>query len=455
MAMTYGGRQGVRTFPHVAAGLDGSQATPCEMGWFAVPENRHDPAARTIDLAFMRFKSTSPDPGPPLIVLEGGPGGPGIETFSALPDRYLCLREFGDVVVFDQRGVGYSRPTLRGPFRLELPLDRVITREEFVEEFLRKTGVTAAFWREQGVDLSGYTTEENADDVAALMEALGYSTFRTLGGSYGSHLSLAVIRRHAERIDRSFICMVEGTNDTYKLPSTIDRVLRRIAAMAATAPELEGRVPDLVGLMVGVFERLHKEPAEVDGVVFDDFDVMSVTANAIGVKAFLQKLPALYLAAKSGDFSWWASHVRELRTDPLPNLMSLVMDCASGVSAERLARIEVEAQTAILGDLINLPFPEVCPVIAGPDSGSAFREPVRSTVKALFASGDIDARTPPENALEVMKGFPGSQHILVENAAHRFVHDNPVVFGALSDFMQDRPVTVTSARLDFAFELPH
>src|SRR5262245_58367790 len=45
-----------------------------ERGTITVPENRSRPGGRTIDLAFVRFRSTSRKPGSPIVYLAGGPG---------------------------------------------------------------------------------------------------------------------------------------------------------------------------------------------------------------------------------------------------------------------------------------------------------------------------------------------------------------------------------------------
>ena len=51
-----------------------------EMGTFAVPENRNKSNSKTLQLKFVRFKSTNPNPGPPIVYLAGGPGGSGIRS---------------------------------------------------------------------------------------------------------------------------------------------------------------------------------------------------------------------------------------------------------------------------------------------------------------------------------------------------------------------------------------
>ncbi|MBB5773405.1 alpha/beta hydrolase [Nonomuraea jabiensis] len=437
----------LRVHPHVMVSGDGGHGVPCEIGTLEVPQVRSRPGSRTIELAFARFPGRGP--GPALIYLEGGPGASGLSTWRELPGRYLPFLEYGDVVVFDQRGTGASRPCLESPFTMDLPLDRVIDRAEFLAESVAKAEATAAFWRERGADLDGYTTEESADDVADLMSALGYETFRTIGGSYGSHLSLSVIRRHGHRLDRSVLYAIEGPDDTYKLPSATDRHLARLAAMAAGAPELDGRVPDLPGLMERVFDRLAKTPAEVDGVVIGEFDVRYLTVSGLGQPSFLRRLPGLFLAMEGGDFTPWAGHVRRLRTGRAEALMPLVMDGASGATAARLDRIAAEAAASPFGDLMNLPFPGVAAAVGGPDLGDGFRAPVRSDVPALLVNGTLDGRTPETNALAVLEGLANGHLILVENAAHEFARDQ--VWAALSEFMGGRTPELSRARLGFEF----
>ena len=56
------------------------QRLDAEFGTLRVPENRSNPASRTLELKFVRLKSTSPNPGSPIVYLAGGPGGTGIGT---------------------------------------------------------------------------------------------------------------------------------------------------------------------------------------------------------------------------------------------------------------------------------------------------------------------------------------------------------------------------------------
>ena len=47
----------------------GGEKVDAELGRLVVPENRTNPGSRLIEVAFVRFKSTSQNPGPPIIYL--------------------------------------------------------------------------------------------------------------------------------------------------------------------------------------------------------------------------------------------------------------------------------------------------------------------------------------------------------------------------------------------------
>ncbi|MCA9929909.1 MAG: alpha/beta fold hydrolase, partial [Anaerolineales bacterium] len=86
-----------------------------QCGYLIVPEDRANPG-RTIRLHVAIVSSKSSDPAPdPVVYLNGGPG---IHTliatdyFVTLFDDILAQR---DLILFDQRGTGYSEPALDCP----------------------------------------------------------------------------------------------------------------------------------------------------------------------------------------------------------------------------------------------------------------------------------------------------------------------------------------------------
>src|SRR5262245_43526939 len=141
------------------------QKVDADLGRLYVPENRRNPKSRLIELAFVRFKTTAEKPGPPIIYLAGGPGGSGIAAArgSRFP-LFMALREVGEVIALDQRGVGMSKPNLNCSEKIDYPLDKAPSRDAMLNAFRKASRACADRLRAEGVDLQGYNTNESADD---------------------------------------------------------------------------------------------------------------------------------------------------------------------------------------------------------------------------------------------------------------------------------------------------
>jgi hypothetical protein len=81
---------------------------------------------------------------------------------------------------------------------------------------------------------------------------------------------------------------------------------------------------------------------------------------------------------------------------------------ASGVSAQRLARIRAQAATATLGNAINWGIGDegFVKALGIADLGDEFRAPFRSTVPVLLMSGTLDGRAVDNDAKRVYLPIP-------------------------------------------------
>lgn len=427
-----------------------------EFGTLFVPENRSDPDSNLIELAFVRFKSTAKNPGPPIVYLAGGPGGSGIGTArgSRFP-LFMALREIADVIAFDQRGTGFSKPNLTCLDRLSLPLDVAPTREAAIKELRDNAASCAFYWHNvQRVDLTGYNTNESADDLEDLRKALGVDQISLWSISYGTHLAFAAMRRHPTSIHRAILAGTEGPDHTYKLPSNIQKHLEDLAAVIKADPKIGKEIPDFLGLMKSVFDRLETQPqmAEITDpqtklkvkVIVNKFVMQYIVANNIGTTD-TEKFPALFYRASKGDFTNPAQVWLNESRSGIGSAMSYMMDCASGQTAARRERIAFEAKDTLLGELFNFPFPDVCTAWKAPDLGDEFRAPLQSNVPVLFISGTLDARTPVSNAEEYRKGFSNSTHIIIDGAVHSdpLFLSSPKIKDGMMEFLRGQPVTAT------------
>jgi pimeloyl-ACP methyl ester carboxylesterase len=435
---------------------DKQEKVDAEFGTLLVPENRMKPDSNLIELAFVRFKSTAKSPGPPIVYLAGGPGGSGI--FTAKGSRFplfMALREIADVIAFDQRGTGYSKPNLGCFDQLSLPLDVAPTREVAIKELRESSRSCAQYWRDiQRVDLTGYNTNESADDLEDLRKALGANQISLWSISYGTHLAFATMRRHPQSIYRAILAGTEGPDHTYKLPSNIQKHLEDLAAVIKADPVVGKEIPDFLGLMKSVFDRLDAKPETVEitdqrtklkvKVIVNKFVMQFIVANNIGTTV-TERFPALFYRASKGDFTNPAQVWLNQSRSEIGSAMSYMMDCASGQTAARRELIAREAKGTLLEDVFNFPFPDVCTEWNAPDLGDEFRAPLRSDVPVLFISGTLDARTPISNAEEYRKGFANSTHMIIEGAVHSdpLFLSSPKIKEGMMEFLRGQPVTTT------------
>jgi pimeloyl-ACP methyl ester carboxylesterase len=460
-------RRGEATLePYTLTTYDG-QAHPAELGHFWVPESRQKNSSRPIRIAFVRLKSTAAHPGSPIVYLAGGPGVPasGMARVPVYYELFEKLRQVADIVLLDQRGSGMSSPNLSDcPTDGRFPADAFASRETFVHALAHATGNCSWYWRSKGVDVTGYNTEESADDVEDLRKALGAARISLLGHSYGTELALCVIRRHGDSVERAVLASVEGPGDHGTLPAVVDLQLRKIARLAAADAKVGSEYPDLAGLLQADMERLKTHPATLTVTKQVTKKPVDLTVGAVALQFVVEQmlhngravtsLPALLQSLSAGDDGLFRRKVEDLYNDLDSGitLMGRTMDCAAATPPERLAQAQVEARTSLFADVSRIDMqPEVCKEALGRFSvGQEYFAPLYSTVSTLFLSGTLDADTPPMKAERMRWGFPRSTHIVVENGFHETLPADEVQ-ALVVDFLQGKEV----ADRHVAFPAPH
>jgi pimeloyl-ACP methyl ester carboxylesterase len=431
------------------------QKVEAEAGQFLVPEKRGGARAKMITLAFVRFKSTAQTQASPIVYLAGGPGESGINDFRGIPLSLLNdLRGIADVIALDQRGTGASEPrgvTCR--YEQGLPLDGPGDPDLFARIFRERMRECASAMHRQGVGLAAFTTDENADDIEALRAALRATKLTLLAGSYGSHLALAIIRRHPNSLERAILFGTEGLDQTFKLPSNVQANLEKLAALVQADSFYAKSMPDLLQAIRTVMERLERQPVTVKiapdiSVVVGRWDLQKRIADVMGRAGAMRQLPAAIYAMISGDFTDLGRWAYGYRRAISLSAMSVTMDCASFASASRLERIRRETGSALLGAAIDFPFPAICEGLDLPRLGDEFRAPLRSSLPVLFISGEMDGRTPVSNAEEVAAGFPNHQHLIVANAGHGII-GYPELTPAVMAFLRGK--RIPQSRVNFPY----
>ncbi|HEU0097610.1 MAG TPA: alpha/beta hydrolase [Allosphingosinicella sp.] len=423
---------------------DGSDL-PVERGTLSVPEDRSDPGSRRIDIGFVRFKSTSPRPGTPIVYLAGGPGGSGVATARGPRQPiFLALRAVADVIALDQRGVGLSNHippcTAKRKLDPEVPLTEAVLSAYHRETLLG----CLAEWRAAGVAVRGYTTEQNADDLEDLRKALGAKRIDLWGISYGTHLAMAAMRRHPRSIGRVALASAEGMDQTVKLPAHLDLAFERIEQVA----------PGLTARMRRVHAKYDAEPQTFtlpQGASFrvDSFPLRMMAGILPKNPDGIAQLVGAYQALEAGKTEALAPLVYGFFfKDPLTmSGMPELMDIASGITGGKLELVRRQAPASLLGTATNFPMPQLRGAVPGLDLGDGFRREISSGIPALLLSGDLDVRTPLEEQAAATAGLRRLHRILVRNGGHDLFEAHPDVPAILVDFFSGRKMAVTELAL--------
>ena len=439
--------------PFTFKGWRGAE-TDAERGFFEVPEDRRDPASRRIRLSYVRFRTRAANPGAPIIYLAGGPGGTatGTATGPRFP-IFMALRDVADVIAFDQRGTGLSnhiplRPPPAGP-------PPVFTRAGLTAHVRGELKRAWGDWTKAGVAMRGYNTNENADDIEDLRRHLGAEKVNLWGISYGSHLGLAVLKRHGDKVDRVVLASLEGQDQTVKRPGNYDLYLRRVDRLMGEDADARRAVPDLLALMRRVHARLEAEPARLTlqrtsgpvEVQVGGFAIQMLAGGAAANPEGLGGLPRLYLALDAGHTEVLKPYLPSMMGQLGVSGMPETMDLASGITVAKLAVIEREAKTAVLGDALNYPMPHLLGAIPGVDLGDGFRAPFAIRHQTLLVAGSLDGRTCLEEQAEVAAQFRNRSQVLVENTGHNCFEAHPMVQELIVRFFKGEAVADTKLTL--------
>lgn len=397
--------------------------------WFIAAEVRSRPAGRVVRLPVVVLKPSQPVERPPLVMLHGGPGGPG--GVRGMTPQVLTgpLRALGEVVLYDQRGAGLSEPALCPHHADTLArlqwVESPEGRREFWDEFARSC---SAELRGQGIDPTAYNTTANGEDLAELRRVLGIQKWDVYGGSYGGRLAQEIMRRDPDGV-RSVILaspVTRGPEHLIQQPLVVQHAFERIFAACAARPACQQAFPTLEADFYTAYEELERNPL----IVQVERNGVTDTARLDG-RRFVNRLrgainrgrrrvPLLIHELRSGDRMRAA---RLLLVDGVggdatdAQVLNNLVHCYDGYTPELDRKIDsVEA-------IVREPFrrkigPSDCPLWMDRFADSTDRAPVRSDIPTLIVNGHFDDRTPPEHGRFIAATLSRAYVFVFPNEGH-------------------------------------
>ncbi|MCB1802405.1 MAG: alpha/beta hydrolase [Gammaproteobacteria bacterium] len=385
--------------------------------------------------------------GPPIQYIAGGPGGSAWLDEGEM-DFWLDWADQagwpGDLVLYDQRGVGLSQPMFDCPelhdLRREL-LPLPLPTEEAYRRVREATRACHDRLRGDGIDLARFTTRHNAADAIDLMRTMGLAHWSLYGVSYGTRVAMEVLRQapqevHVAVLDSPYPPQVNAElADAWLLQRSFE-LFARICELAAdckqTPEELEGWLNE-------AFARVAREKIRVSvpdpatgrdlAVVYDDEDLAWLLFEAMYQWEMLPALPDSVRALAEGRLdnamrSLIRDSVDTLLDDSISDPVASSVDCHdTGAVDQRDAQRQLELfpRTAKI-KRFDWQY-HVCRYWASGEAAADFRAPVESDVPTLILAGEFDPVTPPEwaesAALGLAKGtvfvFPAIGHGVLDS----------------------------------------
>ncbi len=414
-------------------------------GILEVPENREKPNSRTLQLVYkvLKAKDTNTRKAP-IVILQGGPGGATLimEAFW----KNHPLRNDRDIVLMDQRGTGASEAncTEFGDASFAI-LRQNLDREGEIKALDTIMSDCKRTMENNGVDLAGYTSKENAADFEDLRKALKYKKWNLFGGSYGSRLGLTIIRDFPKSVRSSVLTGILAP-ETNLINGSIQNFENSFISVLKRCEKNEGcntRYPNLKKRLLKVLMKLQTDPLHFDyedkPLVLNSQDALLLLYVSLYDRHSIGNIPSLIEALENGEIEPLRNALKGI--EYLYNLINWPMNYSVTAYEELPFYNEADMVKALKQFEIGF---EPASVISGIKSLSDWHsyratdfenQAVTSEIPTLMVSGGLDHVTPPSNAKEALKHLKNGYEMLFLDEAHNLL--NPCFFQIAEDFMND------------------
>jgi pimeloyl-ACP methyl ester carboxylesterase len=385
-----------------------------ECGALVVAMDREHPDRKQLRLAVAILHPKQRTSEPPLVLLHGGPAGPGGLRTDAMT---LAVRWFSalnrDIVVYDQRGAGFSEPTLCPDAATQaLRVRTMPTARERERGWNDAADQCVIELKREGLDPHFFNSRVNAADLIDLRKVLGYESWDVFGVSYGARLAQEVMKRDPKAVHSAILAspLIPGAakaEDALSIQRAMERVFADCAAQSSCRSAFPAPEQDFNELYV----ELNAKPLQVavdDGdsrttVVLDGDRLVWYLVSRYTVGQ-IDRLPMLLHELRRGDRATAARLLVGSGQGPYAannTLTNLVMcyDSAGTIEYRRAVedvknRLKEPFQGLIVGD-------ERCGRLLERFADAVDHQFVSSDIPTLILTNQFDDRTPTEHGRRI------------------------------------------------------
>ena len=211
------------------------------------------------------FGRSEPNGAPPLVLLHGGPGAAG-DPALLRRRRDEAVPRHRDVVIYDQRGAGFSEPKLCPGY--ESVAESAYNLRDGAEKDTRLREARRACIAEldaKGIDRLAYNTAASAADLIDLRRTLGYVSWDIRGGSYGARLAQEAMVRDGQAIRSVVLASPVARGFPYRLNnhSRPSEPSNALFAACGLQPSCHDAFPNVEQDFYAAYDELTKSPVPV------------------------------------------------------------------------------------------------------------------------------------------------------------------------------------------------
>ncbi len=436
-------------------GIVEGQTVRC--GFVTVPQSRQSPNGAKVQLAVAIFKSPRVQNDTlPVVRLEGGPGGPSLDNWAHYITS-LSLEDFvfgHDLIMFDQRGTGYSTPSLKCPEVLKLQYDTLNVHMNATDsEDMTLQAVQACHDRlvKAGINLNDFTVQENAADVHDLIQALGYKQANLYGVSYGTRLALTTMRLYPSVIRSVVLDSVYPTQtNRTSLPASAQRVFNTLFQGCATNTRCNAQYPNLDSTFYKLVTDLNANPVHFQttniytgknyDVTMAGDDFVFVLFSALYASSIIRMLPKMIYHVRAGDYLLLSQIYGEVEfDDTFSDGLFYSDECNEDWSFltqndinSSLQGVVPQIQPALKGSLQQEY--DSCRVWNVQKAPTVQKQAVVSSIPTLVLSDEYDPITPPANGKLAAQTLKNSYYFLFPGLGHGAEYSSSCVNSIVSTF---------------------
>lgn len=421
-----------------------------DCGYVVVPESRAGDSDREIKLGVTRLNSGQGTAAAPLFMLAGGPGQTHINPlyFGLFQDPLLGgILKSRDVVILEQRGTQYTSTWLDCPAMSAASwtaYEQGLTGDDANALGAEILQTCIDDFKAQGVTFDAYNSVENAADVNAVREALGYDQIVYYGASYGSQLGQHVMRDFPEILEGVVLDGAEALSRTSWVENRaldaqwgIDNLATLCEADAKCNEAYD--IPALVDAALALFDDgplpyTFTDPNDPSLTVEGEVTVNDMVnfiygnqgslAGISGLPSYLSGLVeggaetvAGFLGAQKGS-NLLAS--RTATAGAYAVLMHAAMVCSDDPvkSADEVKLDGAGRYATLFGQANAEEYVQLCSLIGVQELPDSTDVDVTTDVPVLLLSGSLDVATPTFRSQEVADALPNAALVVFPGRTH-------------------------------------